>query len=42
MQNQMRSLIFFSDGPNVNIADLVSMLSKVAPMYSSKWKNIKF
>ncbi len=32
----------FSDGPNVNIADLVSMLSKVAPMYSSKWKNIKF
>ena len=32
----------FSDGPNVNIADLVSMLSKIAPMYSSKWKNIKF
>ena len=32
----------FSDGPNVNIANLVSMLSKVAPMYSSKWKNIKF
>ena len=32
----------FSDGPNVNIADLASMLSKVAPMHSSKWKNIKF
>jgi hypothetical protein len=32
----------FSGGPNVNIADLVSMLSKVAPMHSSKWKNIKF
>ena len=32
----------FSDGPNVNIADLVSMLSKIAPTYSSKWKKIKF
>jgi hypothetical protein len=32
----------FSGGPNVNIADLVSMLSKVAPMHSNKWKNIKF
>ena len=32
----------FSGGPNVNIADLASMLSKVAPMHSSKWKNIKF
>ena len=30
----------FSGGPNVNIADLASMLSKVAPMHSSKWKNI--
>lgn len=32
----------FSDGPNVNIVRLVSMLNKVAPMHSSKWKNIKF
>ena len=32
----------FSGGANVNIADLVSMLSKVAPMHSNKWKNIKF
>lgn len=32
----------FSDGPNVNIADLASILSKVAPMHSSKWKNIKY
>ena len=32
----------FSGGPNVNIADLASMLSKVAPMHSNKWKNIKF
>ena len=32
----------FSGGPNVNIADLTSMLFKVAPMHSNKWKNIKF
>ena len=32
----------FSEGPNVNIADLVSTLSKVAPTYSRKWRNIKF
>jgi hypothetical protein len=32
----------FSDGPSVNIAKLVSMLNKVAPTHSNKWKNIKF
>ena len=32
----------FSDGPSVNMAKLASMLTKVAPMHSSKWKNIKF
>ncbi|MDG1014587.1 MAG: DUF4835 family protein [Flavobacteriaceae bacterium] len=32
----------FSDGPSVNTAKFVSMLTKVAPMHSSKWKNIKF
>ncbi|MDA9335159.1 DUF4835 family protein [Flavobacteriaceae bacterium] len=32
----------FSGGPTVDIADLVSTLSKIAPMHSSKWRNIKF
>ena len=32
----------FSDGPSVNMAKLASMLNKIAPMQSSKWKNIKF
>ncbi|TXE11953.1 DUF4835 family protein [Seonamhaeicola algicola] len=32
----------FSDGPNVNIANLKDVLQKVAPMHSSKWQNIKF
>lgn len=32
----------FSDGPNVNIAEVKETLQKVAPMYSSKWQNIKF
>ncbi len=32
----------FSDGPNVNIASVKETLQKVAPMHSSKWKNIKF
>ncbi|WP_250432643.1 type IX secretion system protein PorD [Hanstruepera flava] len=32
----------FSDGPNVEITDLVSTLNRVAPTYSSKWRNIKF
>jgi Domain of unknown function (DUF4835) len=32
----------FSDGPNVNIANVKETLQKVAPMHSSKWQNIKF
>ncbi|GGZ67522.1 type IX secretion system protein PorD [Algibacter mikhailovii] len=32
----------FSEGPNVNIAEVKEILQKVAPMYSSKWQNIKF
>jgi hypothetical protein len=32
----------FSNGPPVEIANLVSTLTKVAPMYSRKWRNIKF
>ncbi|MFC5196000.1 DUF4835 family protein [Bizionia hallyeonensis] len=32
----------FSSGPNVEITKLLSTLNRVAPMYSSKWRNIKF
>jgi hypothetical protein len=32
----------FSDGPNVNIAQIKENLQKVAPMHSAKWRNIKF
>lgn len=32
----------FSDGPSVNITDVVENLNKIAPMHSSKWRNIKF
>jgi hypothetical protein len=32
----------FSDGPNVEITDLIATLNRVAPMYSSKWRSIKF
>ena len=32
----------FSGGPNVNIAELVSSLQKMAPMHATKWRNIKF
>ncbi|SFZ92153.1 protein of unknown function [Flaviramulus basaltis] len=32
----------FTDGPNVNIANVKEMLQKVAPMHSSKWQNIKY
>ncbi|MGC6437429.1 MAG: DUF4835 family protein [Flavobacteriaceae bacterium] len=32
----------FSSGPNVNISELVSVLNKVAPMHSKKWRAIKF
>jgi len=32
----------FSSGPSVEIASLLSVLNRVAPMHSSKWRNIKF
>ena len=32
----------FSDGPSVNVADLLDILNNIAPTYSSKWRNIKF
>ena len=32
----------YSDGPNVNVANLKDMLQKIAPMHSNKWQNITF
>ena len=32
----------FSDGPSVNVTELVDVLGNIAPTYSSKWRNIKF
>jgi len=32
----------FSDGPSVDITDLVEVLTKIAPTHSSKWRNIDF
>ena len=32
----------FSGGPTVNISDLVSTLTRIAPMHASKWRNINF
>jgi len=32
----------FSGGPKVNVVDLVETLTKISPMYSSKWRDIKF
>lgn len=32
----------FTGGPNVNIANLVDILNKVAPSQSSAWRNIRF
>lgn len=32
----------FSDGPNVQVADLVDVLNTISPTNSSKWRNIKF
>ena len=32
----------FTGGPNVNIANLVDVLNKVAPSQSSAWRNIRF
>lgn len=32
----------FSEGPKVNITELVSTLNKIGPTYGSKWRTIKF
>ncbi len=32
----------FTGGPSVDISDMVDVLNKVAPTYSSKWRSIKF
>lgn len=32
----------FSDGPSVDITDLVSILTKIAPTHASKWRNISY
>ncbi|PTM03177.1 MAG: DUF4835 domain-containing protein [Bacteroidetes bacterium] len=32
----------FTDGPSVDITKLITTLSKIAPMHSSKWRNIDF
>ena len=32
----------FSGGPTVNVSDLISTLTKIAPMHASKWRNINF
>lgn len=32
----------YSDGPSVDIDDLVSILNKIAPTHASKWRNISF
>lgn len=32
----------YTDGPSVDITKLVTTLSKIAPMHSSKWRNIDF
>ena len=32
----------FSDGPSVNITNLISTLTRIAPMHASKWRSISF
>lgn len=32
----------FSDGPSVNIKDLITALTRMAPTHASKWRNINF
>lgn len=32
----------FSGGPSVNITDVITTLSKIAPMHAAKWRNINF
>jgi len=32
----------FTDGPSINITKTIETLTKIAPMYSSKWQNISY
>ena len=32
----------FSGGPQVNVTDIISTLTKIAPTHAAKWRNIKF
>jgi hypothetical protein len=32
----------FSDGPAVEVDELITVLNRIAPMYASKWRNIQF
>ncbi|WP_299224308.1 DUF4835 family protein [uncultured Psychroserpens sp.] len=32
----------FNGGPKVNVSELISTLTKVAPMHASKWRNINY
>jgi hypothetical protein len=32
----------FSDGPSIKITDVITSLTKIAPMHASKWRNINF
>lgn len=32
----------FSGGPSVNVADLISTLTRIAPMHADKWRKINF
>ncbi|MCD2259270.1 type IX secretion system protein PorD [Psychroserpens luteolus] len=32
----------FSDGPSVNVSDLISTLTKIAPFHAAKWRKINF
>jgi hypothetical protein len=32
----------YTGGPNVDVANLIDVLNRVAPTYSSKWRNIKY
>ena len=32
----------FSGGPSVNVTDIISTLTKIAPTHASKWRNISF
>ncbi len=35
-------LDIFNGGPSVNITEVISILNRIAPMHSSKWRQIKF